>query len=344
MNEAKNIIKTNIKRSARFSVAPMMGWTDRHCRALMRLFSRHTRLYTEMITADAVLHGDRERLLARGPSESPVALQLGGAEAGKLAEAARIGAGFGYDEINLNIGCPSERVQSGRFGACLMAEPELVAACVSEMKQAVDIPVTVKCRIGIDEHDPEHTLLQFAAHMAGAGADVLIVHARKAWLKGLSPKQNRDVPPLDHALVHRLKASMPDLKIVINGGISTLADTHDHLAHVDGVMVGRAAYHAPELLAGVDYALFGEPEPASDTDMIVGRYLSHIEAECARGTPLISMTRHMSGLFHGSPGARAWRRYLAQNAHQTGAGPAIVAEALNIIETARAEAASRRAA
>ena len=331
-------------RTHTFSVAPMMGWTDRHCRKLMRLISVRARLYSEMITADAVIHGEAARLLEHDPADGPAALQLGGAEPDKLARAARIGAGFGYDEINLNVGCPSDRVRSGRFGACLMAEPALVADCVRAMKEEVRLPVTVKCRIGIDDQDPEKALFAFAREQAVAGADALIVHARKAWLEGLSPKENRDLPPLDHRLVHRLKREVPAMTIVINGGIGTLAAARDHLAHVDGVMLGRAAYHTPELLARVDRDLFAAAAPVPDMGEVVRRFLPHIEAERARGTPLSAMTRHMLGLFHGRPGARGWRRHLAENAHHPDAGPDVVRAALAVTERAGRHAAAREAA
>ena len=319
----------------RFSVAPMMGWTDRHCRALMRLFTRRAWLYSEMITADAVIHGDRARLLAHDPRHGPVALQLGGSDPGLLALAAAIGADFGYDEINLNVGCPSDRVRSGRFGACLMAEPKLVASCVRAMKRSVGVPVTVKCRIGIDGQEPARVLPAFAARVADAGADALIVHARKAWLEGVSPRENRELPPLDHALVHRLRAAMPDLPVVINGGIRTLDAARAHLAHVDGVMLGRSAYQTPELLGRVDRDIFGDRDGAREAGDVVRRYLDHVGRECAAGTPLAAMTRHMLGLYHGAPGARAWRRHLSQHCRRTGAGPRVVLEALELVRRAR---------
>ena len=293
----------------------MMEWTDRHCRYLLRLLSRRTFLYTEMVTADAVLHGDRERVLRFHPAEHPVGLQLGGSDPHKLAEAARIGAAFGYDEVNLNVGCPSDRVQSGRFGACLMAEPDLVAECVAAMRAAVSVPVTVKCRIGIDDQDAEASLDHFVETVAEAGCRTFIVHARKAWLKGLSPKENRDVPPLDYGRVRRLKARRPELEIVLNGGIETLAVAEAQLPHVDGVMLGRAAYADPYLLAEVDRALFGSNEtPPSRLD-VLDAFRPYVEAELAKGARLNQMTRHILGLFHGQPRVRAFRRHLAEHAH-----------------------------
>ena len=314
----------------RFSVAPMMERTDRHCRYFLRLISKHTLLYTEMVTADAVLHGDRERLLGFDVSEHPVALQLGGSDPEKLAEASRIGEGFGYDEINLNVGCPSDRVQSGRFGACLMAEPEHVASCIEAMGKAVGIPVTVKCRIGIDDQDAEESLDRFIDRVAGAGCNSFIVHARKAWLEGLSPKENREVPPLDYGRVYRLKARRPDLTIVINGGIETLADAKAQLAHVDGVMVGRASYADPYLLAEVDREIFGSAAtPPSRLD-VLDRFIPYVEAELTKGVRLNQMTRHVLGLLHGAPRARAFRRHIAENAHLDGAGLSVLEEARKI--------------
>lgn len=308
----------------RFSVAPMMDWTDRHCRAFHRILTRRARLYTEMVTAPAILHGDRARLLAFSAVEHPVALQIGGSDPAQLAEAAAIGADHGYDEINLNIGCPSDRVQSGRFGACLMREPDLVARCVAAMKRRVGVPVTVKCRIGVDDQDPEQVLPAFAAAMRDAGADALMVHARKAWLEGLSPKENRDVPPLDYSLVHRLKARHAGWPVVINGGIATLGEAAAHLAHMDGVMMGRAAYHEPWLLAEVDARLFGDAPRALTRHGVLSAFLPYVEAECARGTRLSAIARHTISLFHGAPGARAFRRYLSDHMHAPGAGPEVL--------------------
>lgn len=312
-----------------FAVAPMMDWTDRHCRMLHRQLSARALLYTEMVTADAIIRGDRARLLNFDAAEHPVALQLGGSEPARLAEAARIGAEFGYDEINLNVGCPSDRVQSGRFGACLMAEPQLVADCVAAMRAAVTIPVTVKCRIGIDEQDPEVSLRALIAACRAAGVTNFAVHARKAWLDGLSPKENRDIPPLDYPLVYRVKAENPDLTILINGGIATLDAAEAHLVHVDGVMLGRAAYQTPALLADVDARFFGGEPVRIET--AVAAYLDYAGAELARGTPLNAMTRHMLGLFNGRPGARLFRRHLSENATRPGAGLSVLTDALSYI-------------
>ena len=310
-----------------FSVAPMMDWTDRHCRVFHRLLTRRALLYTEMITAEAVIHGNRERLLAKSPAEDPVALQLGGASPARLAEAAAIGEAMGYAEINLNVGCPSDRVQEGRFGACLMAEPELVGECVAAMKAAVPVPVTVKCRIGIDEQDPEEALDDLARAARRAGVDALTVHARKAWLKGLSPRENRDVPPLDYARVHRLKAANPDLPIAINGGIKGPADWHAHLELVDGIMVGREAYQNPEILLGVDPELHGEASPVADGFAAIEAMVPYIEARLSEGVRLSLITRHMIGLFPGRPGARYFRRHLATEAVKPGAGVGVLLDA-----------------
>ncbi len=315
----------------RFCVAPMMEWTDRHCRFFLRLLSRRTFLYTEMVTADAVIYGDRGRVLGFSLEEHPVGLQLGGSDPGKLAKAARIGADFGYDEINLNIGCPSDRVQSGRFGACLMAEPGLVAECVASMREAVPVPVTVKCRTGIDNQDAEASLDRFIETVAEAGCSTFIVHARKAWLKGLSPKENRDVPPLDHERVHRLKARRSDLEIVLNGGIESLAAAEAHLPYVDGVMLGRAAYADPFLLAEVDRALFGSDETAPARLDVLDAFRPYVEAELAKGARLNQMMRHILGLFHGQPRARAFRRHLAEHAYLDGAGIEVLDAARRIV-------------
>lgn len=298
----------------------MMDWTDRHCRAFHRTLSRRARLYTEMVTADAVIHGPRERLLAFGAGEHPVALQLGGADPSGLARAAGIGADFGYDEINLNCGCPSDRVQNGRFGACLMREPDLVAECVAAMKAAVDVPVTVKCRIGVDEQEPRDALFGLVERVVAAGAEAVIVHARKAWLQGLSPKDNRTVPPLDYGLVYELKRTYPDLPISINGGLADLDAVETALAQVDGAMLGRAAYQNPELLLDVDPRLFGEPAPQPDAFTAVRAYEPYIAAQLEAGARLHDMTRHMLGLFTGCPGARLYRRMLATEAVKRNAG------------------------
>ncbi|MFO1109072.1 MAG: tRNA dihydrouridine(20/20a) synthase DusA [Bradyrhizobium sp.] len=314
--------------SHRFSVAPMMDWTDRHCRVFHRLMSRRARLYTEMLTTGAVLHGDRRRLLAFDASEQPVALQLGGSSAADLAQAARIGEDFGYDEINLNVGCPSDRVKDGRFGACLMAEPALVADCVAAMKRAVKIPVTVKCRIGIDDQDPEAALDALARGVVAAGADALIVHARKAWLSGLSPKQNRDIPPLDYGRVYRLKAALPDVPIIINGGIGSIAEASEHLDRVDGVMLGRAAYQEPWRLLAVDAELFGEAAPHATMKDVFEAMMPYIARELATGTRLHAITRHFVGAFHGVPGARAFRRHLAEQGVRADAGIDVLRDAV----------------
>jgi tRNA-dihydrouridine synthase A len=299
----------------------MMDWTDRHCRVFHRIMSTHARLYTEMVTAEAVMHGDRLRLLGFAPEERPLALQLGGSDPAKLAEAAAIGEAFGYDEVNLNVGCPSDRVQEGRFGACLMAKPELVASCVRAMIARVKIPITVKCRIGIDDQDSEADFSRFIAAVSDAGVSTFIVHARKAWLKGLSPKENREVPPLDYARVYRLKEARPDLTIVINGGIETLEACASHLQHVDGVMLGRAAYQTPYLMAGVDQAFFGASEPMLSRGDVLDRLLPYVSAHLAQGVRLNSITRHILGLYHGQPRARQFRRHLSE--HGVGEGPGL---------------------
>jgi len=310
----------------------MMDWTDRHCRVFHRLLTRRARLYTEMLTTGAIIHGDRARLLGFDASEHPVALQLGGSDPGDLAIAARIGEEFGYNEINLNVGCPSDRVKDGRFGACLMAEPKLVAACVDAMKRAVSIPVTVKCRIGIDDQDPEVALDTLARDVVAAGSDALIVHARKAWLDGLSPKENRDIPPLDYDRVYRLKQALPDLPVIINGGIDNLADAKVHLLKVDGVMLGRAAYQEPWRLLTVDPDIFGEAAPHATMKDAFVAMMPYIERELARGTRLHAMTRHFVGAFHGVPGARAFRRHLAENGVRPGAGTDVLRDAIARIE------------
>ncbi|MGD9785965.1 MAG: tRNA dihydrouridine(20/20a) synthase DusA [Hyphomicrobiaceae bacterium] len=309
-----------------FSVAPMMDWTDRHCRYFHRQLTQHALLYTEMVTADAVLHGDRERLLGFDKQEHPVALQLGGSDPGKLAEAAAVGASLGYDEINLNVGCPSDRVQEGRFGACLMAEPDLVGRCIRAMGDAVGsaVPVTVKCRIGIDDQDGEADFQSFVDRVAAAGCRHFIVHARKAWLSGLSPKENREVPPLDYLRVYRLKQVRPELTVVINGGIGGLDEARAHLNHVDGVMLGRAAYQTPYILADVDRRFFGTTDEPVSRRRAVEEMVSYVARHIAAGGRLNNVTRHMLGLYHGRPRARAFRRHLSEN----GVGPAARAEAL----------------
>ncbi len=310
----------------------MMDWTDRHCRVFHRLMTRRARLYTEMLTTGAILHGDRARLLGFDASEHPVALQLGGSDPRDLATAAKIGEDFGYDEINLNVGCPSDRVKDGRFGACLMAEPGLVADGVKAMKRAVGVPVTVKCRIGIDDQDPEMALDELARGVIAAGADVLIVHARKAWLNGLSPKENRDIPPLDYHRVYRLKAAMPDVPVIINGGIASVAEAKEHLAHVDGVMLGRAAYQEPWRLLSVDPELFGEAAPHAAMKDVFEAVMPYIENELARGTRLHSITRHFVGAFFAVPGARAFRRHLAEHGVKPDAGVKVLRDAIALVE------------
>ena len=316
----------------RFSVAPMMDWSDRHCRYFHRLMTRHALLYTEMVTAAAIRHGDRLRLLGFDPAEQPVALQIGGSDPRLLADAARIGEDFGYAEINLNIGCPSDRVQEGRFGACLMAEPDLVADCVAAMRQSVRVPVTVKCRIGIDDQDDDADLERFVTTVAAAGISVFVIHARKAWLEGLSPKENRDVPPLNYARVYRLKEAHPDLTIVINGGIGSLDEAERHLDHVDGVMLGRSAYHTPWILADGDRRIFGEASGSLNRRDVVAAMEPYITGNLRRGVPLAAITRHMLGLFHAEPGGRLWRRVLSEEAHRKGAGYDVVLRALAEVE------------
>lgn len=310
----------------RFCVAPMMEWTDRHCRMLHRALTRHALLYTEMVTAEAVIRGNREQLLGFSPAEHPVAVQLGGSEPARLAEASKICEDSGYDEINLNVGCPSDRVQSGRFGACLMLEPELVAACLSAMAHAVRVPVTLKCRIGVDDQNPQEALRTIIAATKSAGTRHFIIHARKAWLKGLSPKQNRDRPPLDYELVYIIKEENPDCTIILNGGIDNIDACKEHLAHVDGVMLGRAAYQNPDILADVDTELFGGT--ANNVEAAVESYIPYIEAKLAEGVPLNAIVRHMLGLFSGRPGARMFRRYLSENATRKGAGIDVLLRAL----------------
>jgi tRNA-dihydrouridine synthase A len=309
----------------------MMEWTDRHCRFFHRLLTRRALLYTEMLTTGAVLHGDRARLLRYDPAEHPLALQLGGSDPRALAACARIGAELGFDEINLNAGCPSDRVQDGRFGACLMAEPALVGDAVAAMKDAVAIPVTVKCRIGIDEQDPEEALEAFTRAVEQAGVDSLIVHARKAWLKGLSPKENREIPPLDYARVYRLKAAHPRLPVVLNGGVVSVEEAYAHLAHVDGVMMGRAAYQEPWRLLAVDPLFFDEASRFGSPKEAVMALIPYIERELAQGARLHGIMRHLHGLFRGVPGARAFRRRLAGAAASPQAGAEFLAEALSLV-------------
>jgi len=319
------------KQDYRFSVAPMMDWTDRHCRAFHRVLTKSALLWSEMVTADAVLNGDRGRLLGYSAQEHPLVLQLGGSDPRKLAEAARIAEGFGYDEVNLNCGCPSDRVQSGAFGACLMAEPDLVADCVAAMRAVVSIPVTVKNRIAIDDLPARETLFTFIDKVSAAGCSVFTVHARSAWLKGLSPKENREVPPLDYGLVAELKRARPKLTIVLNGGITTLDQCSGHLGTFDGVMLGRAAYQTPGLLGEVDMRLFGAAAPVTASEAIPN-YEPYIAARLAEGVSLHAMTRHMLGLFAGQPGARQWRRILSEQAPRKGAGLDVLRNALAAVE------------
>jgi tRNA-dihydrouridine synthase A len=309
----------------------MMDWTDRHCRALHRTLSARALLYTEMVTTGAVLHGPRERLLGFDDLEQPVALQLGGSEPADLAASARIGEDLGYSEINLNVGCPSDRVQSGRFGACLMREPELVAECMAAIGDAVRVPATVKCRIGVDDQEPEEALFKLVDLCAKAGVTTFIVHARKAWLQGLSPKENRDIPPLDYPLVYRLKAERPELTIVINGGIGSLDEVQEHLTHVDGAMLGRAAYHDPAILGQVDRLVFGEASEDVGAFEAVDRYIPYVERQLQRGVHMAAMTRHMLGLFHGMPGARTWRRILTVEGVKPGAGVEVIEAGLEAV-------------
>jgi tRNA-dihydrouridine synthase A len=309
----------------------MMDWTDRHYRYLARLITRRTLLYTEMVTTGALIHGDTERHLLHDPLEHPVALQVGGSDPGEMARCARLGANDGYAEININVGCPSDRVQNGRFGACLMAEPRLVADCVTSMKTAVDVPVTVKTRIGIDNRDSYEELATFTEALVLAGCDALIVHARKAWLQGLSPRENRDVPPLRYDVVFRLKRDFPQLPIVINGGVQTLAQAVKLMNQVDGVMIGRAAYQSPWLLAAADSIVFGDESHVQDPHQVLDGFLPYAEYQLAAGVPLNSMVRHLLGLFQGRPGARRWRRHLSEQAHRPGAGTEVLREAAHMV-------------
>ncbi|HEY9037648.1 MAG TPA: tRNA dihydrouridine(20/20a) synthase DusA [Roseovarius sp.] len=327
-----------INQHARLSCAPMMDWTDRHCRYLHRQLSRHALLYTEMVTAPALVRGGAVHLLEFDAAEHPVALQLGGADPAELAQAARLGAAAGYDEINLNVGCPSDRVQSGTFGAVLMKSPDLVAECCAAMIAAVSVPVTVKCRIGVDDQVPEDVLPDFLARVAAAGVTRFAIHARMAWLDGLSPKENRDIPPLDYALVHRMKAEFPDLHLSVNGGVASLEQARGFLdAGLDGVMIGRAAYHQPaDILCAADRVIFGAATPDTTAEDAVQLMLPYIEAHLAAGGRLNQITRHMLGLFAGRPGARTWRRMLSEGAHRPGAGPELIEAALAGMMASRA--------
>jgi len=330
--------KSSNLRRIKFNVAPMMDWTDRHCRYFHRLLTRRALLYTEMLTTGAVLHGDRTRLLRFDPSEHPVAVQLGGCDPDALAASARICADAGFDEINLNVGCPSDRVRNGRFGACLMAEPALVGACVAAMKAAVAVPVTVKCRIGIDDQDPEAALDGLADAAVAAGVDRLIVHARKAWLGGLSPLQNRSVPPLDYARVYRLKQRLPGLEVVLNGGVATVEQARVHLTKLDGVMMGRAAYQEPWRLLDVDPVLFGTPAPVTSVRVAAEAMIAYLERETAAGIRASCILRHVVGLFHRVPGARAFRRHLSIASVKPGAGAEVLRDALSLIASGAAAA------
>jgi tRNA-dihydrouridine synthase A len=339
-------IEMQQNQAHKFCVAPMMDWTDRHCRYFHRQLTRHARLYTEMITAAAIVYGDRQRLLGFDAIEHPVALQLGGSEPEQLARAGEIAAPFGYDEINLNCGCPSDRVQSGRFGACLMAEPELVGRCVAALQGAAGnaIPVTVKCRIGIDDQDSEAGLSRFIETVAAAGCRIFIVHARKAWLQGLSPKENREIPPLDYERVYRLKAAFPELTIVLNGGIATLQEARNHLSAADGVMLGRAAYKSPATLAEVDRVFFNASEPAVTAGEAISGMQQYVAAELKHGARLSSITRHMTCLLNGKPGARQFRRLLTEESVKPGAGLEVLEAALEIARDAEARTEPRLAA
>lgn len=321
-----------IENSRKFSIAPMMDWTDRHCRYLHRLLTGRALVFTEMVTSAALVYGDPDRLLAYDACEHPVAVQLGGSDPAELARATAICARYGFDEINLNVGCPSDRVQSGRFGACLMAEPELVAQGLRAMIGATDIPVTVKCRIGVDDQDSEADLDRFADTVVKTGIDALYVHARKAWLKGLSPKENRDIPPLDYDRVYRLKARLHPFPVIINGGITSLDACAEHLAHVDGVMLGRAAYHDPMVLADVDARVFGATAPAARLEDIATAMMAYAERELSKGARLNQITRHMLGLANGRPGARRFRQILSVEAAKPGAGPEVIGTAFACID------------
>lgn len=316
----------------RLCIAPMMEWTDRHYRFLVRLMTQHTRLYTEMVASAALIHGDRERFLRFDYSEHPVALQLGGSEPEDMAKSAQWGQAAGYDEVNINVGCPSDRVQAGRFGACLMREPKRVAECIRAMRDCVDIPVTVKCRLGVDHDDSYGFLTEFVNHVVEAGCQTLIVHARKAWLKGLNPKQNREIPELDYSRVYTLKKDFPALKIVINGGVDSIAQAKKHLQYVDGVMIGRQAYKHPEFLLNVDQEIFHAQKqlPCNMADIML-KYAEYIEQNVQAGTPFKSMTKHILNVYQGIPGAKLWRRHLSENMHKPGAGIELIYQGLELV-------------
>ncbi len=323
--------ETALRTAHRFSVAPMLDWTDQDCRYFLRLISRHALLYTEMVTTGALIHGDRVRFLGHHDDEEPVALQLGGVDPRDLALCARLGEQAGFNEINLNVGCPSDRVQSGAFGACLMKQPHGVATCVAAMREAVQIPVSVKTRLGVDELDSDAFVYDFVGQVAEAGCEIFIIHARKAWLNGLSPKENRDIPPLEYERVYQLKQDFPHLHIDLNGGVKTLDEVRAHLQHVDGVMMGREAYHNPYILAEVDRAVFADPHPVPSRHEIVRAMLPYISQRMQAGRPLKSISRHLLGLFQGQPGARAWRRHLSEHAHRPGADIHVLKEALALV-------------
>lgn len=310
------------------SIAPMMDCTDRHDRYFLRLIAPHVLLYTEMLTANALIHGDYQKLLAYDKLEHPIALQLGGSDPSALAHCARLGEDFGYDEINLNVGCPSDRVKSGRFGACLMLDSKLVAECIAAMRAVVAIPVTVKCRIGVDHHDSYENLTSFIQTIAQTGCTVFIIHARKAWLNGLSPKQNREIPPLRYDVVHQLKKDFPHLTIIINGGIKTMTEIKEQLTHVDGVMIGREAYSNPYLLAEIEKDIFSWENPIATRHEVIAQFLPYVEEQLKQNIKLSSITRHILGLYQGQPGARQWRRYISENAHRTHAGIKVINDAL----------------
>jgi len=319
------------KINRRFCVAPMLDWTDRHERYFLRLISKHAVLYTEMVTTGALIHGDKERYLQFNKEEHPVALQLGGSNPKAMTICAKMAEDYGYDEVNINVGCPSDRVQNGAFGACLMAEPELVAENVSQMQNAVNIPVTVKNRIAIDEMDEYECLPKFLETVSGSGCKTFIIHARKAWLKGLSPKQNRDVPPLNYELIYQMKRDFPELEIIINGGIKTLDESVQHLGQVDGVMIGREAYHNPFMMNEVDQRLYGEAVDKRSSLEILDKYTEYMQKKIDEGVYLKHMSRHLLGLFIGQPGAKAWRRHISENAHKEGAGIEVIQQAVSYI-------------
>ncbi len=323
---------SNINR--RFCVAPMLDWSDRHQRMLMRTMSKHSLVYTEMVTTGALIHGDAQRYLKYSQSEHPIALQLGGSDPKAMALCAKMAEDAGYDEVNINVGCPSDRVQNGAFGACLMAEPELVAENVMAMQAAVDIPVTVKNRIAIDEMEEEATLRRFLSIVSSSGCKTFVVHARKAWLSGLSPKQNRDVPPLNYELVYQMKNEFPDLEIIINGGIKDLNESKEHLTHVDGVMIGREAYHNPYSMIDVDHNIYDDTKQTQPTRMeVLESYKEYMQQQMSEGVYLKSMSRHLLGLFTGEPGAKAWRRHISENAHKEGAGIEVIEKAAAFIKS-----------